>query len=161
MVAGLAIPLVVQRILDGPVAIGDTAGIGWLVAVVALLGTTEAMLFFTRRRLISGPSTRVEAELRDDLYHHLQRLPITFHDRWQSGQLLSRATSDLSTLRRFIAFAFIFLVVNSLTLVLGLVVLCVLNLVLGLISIRDILTHIAGRFPEDMMNLPPHPDHES
>ena len=33
--------------------------------------------------------------------------------------------------------------------------------VLGLISIRDILTHIAGRFPEDMVNLPPHPDHES
>ena len=33
--------------------------------------------------------------------------------------------------------------------------------VLGLISVRDILTFIAGRFPEDMMNLPPHPDHES
>ena len=33
--------------------------------------------------------------------------------------------------------------------------------VLGLISIRDILTQIAERFPEDMMNLPPHPDHES
>lgn len=33
--------------------------------------------------------------------------------------------------------------------------------VLGLISIRDILTYIAERFPEDMMNLPPHPDHES
>ncbi|HEX8107188.1 MAG TPA: CBS domain-containing protein [Kofleriaceae bacterium] len=33
--------------------------------------------------------------------------------------------------------------------------------VLGLISIRDILTYIAERFPEDIMNLPPHPDHES
>ena len=33
--------------------------------------------------------------------------------------------------------------------------------VLGMISIRDILTHVAGRFPEEMMNLPPHPDHES
>ena len=33
--------------------------------------------------------------------------------------------------------------------------------VLGLISIRDILSYIAERFPEDMMNLPPHPDHES
>ena len=33
--------------------------------------------------------------------------------------------------------------------------------VLGLISIRDILTYIAGRFPDDMLNLPPHPDHES
>jgi len=134
MVAGLAIPLVIQRILDGPVATGDTSKLIWLVAVVGALGATEAMLFFTRRRLISGPSTQVEAELRNDLYHHLQRLPIAFHDRWQSGQLLSRAVSDLSTLRRFIAFAFIFLVVNSLTLVLGLVVLFVLNPVLGLIS---------------------------
>ncbi len=134
MLAGLAIPLVIQQILDGPVATGDTSGLGWLVAAVAALGATEAMLFFTRRRLIAGPSTRVEAALRDDLYRHLQRLPIAFHDRWQSGQLLSRAVSDLSTLRRFIAFAFIFLVVNSLTLVLGLVVLFVLNPVLGLIS---------------------------
>jgi ATP-binding cassette subfamily B protein len=134
MLAGLTIPLVIQRILDGPVASGDTTGLLWLVGAVAALGATEAMLFFMRRRLISGPSTRVEAELRDDLYHHLQRLPIAFHDRWQSGQLLSRAVSDLSTLRRFIAFAFIFLIVNSLTLVLGLVVLFVLNPVLGLIS---------------------------
>lgn len=135
MLAGLAIPLVIQRILDGPVATGDTSDLGWLIATVGLLGAAEAMLFFTRRRLISGPSTQVEAELRDDLYHHLQRLPIAFHDRWQSGQLLSRAVSDLSTLRRFIAFALIFLVVNSLTLVLGLVVLVVLNPVLGIISI--------------------------
>jgi ATP-binding cassette subfamily B protein len=134
MLAGLAIPLVVQRILDGPVATGDTAGLFWLVAVVGALGMTEALLFFMRRRLISGPSTQVEAELRDDLYRHLQRLPIAFHDRWQSGQLLSRAVSDLSTLRRFIAFAFIFLIVNSLTLVIGLGVLFVLNPVLGLIS---------------------------
>jgi ATP-binding cassette subfamily B protein len=134
MLAGLTIPLVIQRILDGPVASGDTGGLVWLVVLVAALGATEAMLFFVRRRLISGPSTRAEAQLRDDLYRHLQRLPIAFHDRWQSGQLLSRAVSDLSTLRRFVAFAFIFLIVNSLTLVLGLVVLFVLNPVIGLIS---------------------------
>jgi ATP-binding cassette subfamily B protein len=134
MIAGLTIPLVVQRILDGPVATGDTSGLFWLVAVVGALGATEALLFFIRRRLISGPATKVEAELRNDLYRHLQRLPITFHDRWQSGQLLSRAVSDLSTMRRFIAFAFIFLIVNSLTLLLGLGVLFVLNPVLGLIS---------------------------
>ncbi|MCT2582726.1 ABC transporter ATP-binding protein [Actinophytocola gossypii] len=134
MVCGLTIPLVVQRILDGPVADGDTSGLGWLIAAVGALGAGEALFFFIRRRLISGPSTRIEAELRDDLYRHLQRLPISFHDRWQSGQLLSRAVSDLSTLRRFIAFAFIFLIVNSLTLVLGLVVLFVLDPVLGTIS---------------------------
>lgn len=135
LLCGLTIPLVIQRILDGPVAHGTTDSLGWYIAGIAALGTAEALLFYTRRRLIAGPSTRVEAELRDDLYRHLQRLPVSFHDRWQSGQLLSRAVSDLSTLRRFIAFALIFLVVNSLTLVLGLVVLFFLSPVLGLISL--------------------------
>jgi ATP-binding cassette, subfamily B, bacterial len=135
MLCGLTIPLVIQRILDGPVAHRTTEGLALLILAVAALGTAEALLFYTRRRLIAGPSTSVEARLRDDLYHHLQRLPIAFHDRWQSGQLLSRAVSDLSTLRRFIAFAFIFLVVNTVTLVVGLVVLFVLSPTLGLISL--------------------------
>ncbi len=135
MLCGLAIPLVIQRILDGPVATGDTGGLVWLIAGIAVLGAAEAILFYLRRRLIAGPSTSVEAQLRADLYQHLQRLPIAFHDRWQSGQLLSRAVSDMSTLRRFIAFALIFLVVNSLTLVMGLVVLFVLSPTLGLISL--------------------------
>jgi ATP-binding cassette subfamily B protein len=135
MLCGLSIPLLIQRILDGPIAHGDTAALVPLITAIAVLGAGEAILFYTRRRLIAGPSTSVEARLRGDLYHHLQRLPIAFHDRWQSGQLLSRAVSDLSTLRRFIAFALIFLVVNSLTLVVGLVVLFVLSPTLGLISL--------------------------
>jgi ATP-binding cassette, subfamily B, bacterial len=135
MLCGLTIPLVIQQILDGPVANRTTDDLVILILAIAALGTGEAVLFYLRRRLIAGPSTSVEAQLRGDLYHHLQRLPIAFHDRWQSGQLLSRAVSDLSTLRRFIAFAFIFLIVNSVTLVVGLVVLFVLSPVLGLISL--------------------------
>lgn len=135
MICGLTIPLLIQRILDGPVANRNTADLAILIAAIAALGTGEAVLFYTRRRLIAGPSTSVEARLRDDLYHHLQRLPIAFHDRWQSGQLLSRAVSDLSTLRRFIAFALIFLVVNSMTIVVGLGVLFILSPILGLISL--------------------------
>ncbi|WP_018682580.1 ABC transporter ATP-binding protein [Actinokineospora enzanensis] len=135
MVCGLTIPLVIQHILDGPVAHRQTAVLPWLVLAVGALGAGEAVLFYTRRKLVAGPSTLVEARMRADLYAHLQRLPISFHDRWPSGQLLSRAVSDLSTLRRFIAFAGIFLVVNSLTLVLGLVVLFVLSPVLGLITL--------------------------
>src|SRR5262249_38636701 len=46
-----------------------------------------------------------------------QRLPVAFHDRWQSGQLLARATSDLSQVRRFVGFGLVFLVVNSATFV--------------------------------------------
>ena len=50
-----------------------------------------------------------------DLYAHLQRLPVGFHDRWQSGQLLSRVTSDLSVIRRFLSFGLFFLVLNLAT----------------------------------------------
>jgi ATP-binding cassette subfamily B protein len=135
MVCGLTIPLVIQQILDGPVAGKDPGRLTWMIAAIALLGTGEAVLFYIRRRLIAGPSTTVEARLRADLYHHLQHLPIAFHDRWQSGQLLSRAVSDLSTLRRFIAFALIFLIVNTVTLIMGIVVLFVLSPMLGLISL--------------------------
>ncbi|MFL6143129.1 MAG: ABC transporter ATP-binding protein [Labedaea sp.] len=135
MICGLTIPLIIQRILDGPVAHRDTAALPWLVLAVAALGATEAGLFFVRRKLMTKPMTVVEARLRNDLYQHLQRLPMAFHDRWQSGQLLSRAVSDLATLRRFIAFAVIFLVVNTLTLVLGLGLLFVLSPVLGLVSL--------------------------
>ncbi|HEY3754363.1 MAG TPA: ABC transporter ATP-binding protein [Pseudonocardiaceae bacterium] len=133
MVCGLVIPLVIQRILDGPVATGKLSELPLLIGIVVALGVLEAAAFFARRRMVARPTTKIEARMRADLYRHLQRLPISFHDQWQSGQLLSRAVSDLSTLRRFFAFAVIFLVVNSLTLVLGLVVLFFLAPLLGLI----------------------------
>jgi len=143
MACGLIIPLVTQRILDGPVATHHLAALPWLIGLVLLLGITEAASFFTRRKLVARPTTQIEARMRADLYRHLQRLPISFHDRWQSGQLLSRAVTDLSTLRRFLAFAVIFLVVNTLTLIVGMVVLFLLAPLLGLITLCAALPLIA------------------
>lgn len=131
-VCGLTIPLVMQRIVDGPVASHDLARLPWLVGLVLALGCLEAAAYYTRRRMVAGPTTWVESQMRADLYHHLQRLPIAFHDRWASGQLLSRAVNDLSNLRRWLAFGVIFLVVNIVTLVIGLAVLFSLSPLLGL-----------------------------
>ena len=50
--------------------------------------------------------------MRNTLYAKLQDLPVAFHDRWQSGQLLSRAMSDLGLIRRWLAFGIVLLVVN-------------------------------------------------
>ncbi|MGH4020302.1 MAG: ABC transporter ATP-binding protein [Pseudonocardiaceae bacterium] len=131
--AGLTIPLLLQRLIDGPVASGDTAQLVLLVAAVLGLGIAEAGLIYLRRRVLAGPTTAVEARMRADLYHHLQHLPVAFHDRWPSGQLLSRAISDLTTIRRFLAFVGIYLVVHGLAIVVGLVVLLVLAPALGLL----------------------------
>src|SRR4051794_16247766 len=82
MAAGLIIPLVIQRILDGPVAHHDTSGLLWPVVGVALLGLAEAVFFFCRRRLVARPISLVERTMRGDLYEHLQHLPTSFHDNW-------------------------------------------------------------------------------
>lgn len=101
---GLVFPLVLKWMVDGPVAEHDVAGI-WLGALyLLLLGIAEAVLFGLRRWLVARPLSGVEADMRADLYRHLQRLPVAFHDRWASGQLLSRGTTDLMLVRQFLAF---------------------------------------------------------
>ncbi|WP_329014564.1 ABC transporter ATP-binding protein/permease [Micromonospora rifamycinica] len=131
--AGLAVPLVVQRVVDGPVARHDPAGLVRLGGLALLLGLVEAVLIFIRRWSQSSSSVGMEATIRADLYAHLQRLPVGFHDRWQSGQLLSRATSDLSVLRRFLSFGLLFLVLNLVTYVAVVILLVRLHGPLGLL----------------------------
>jgi ATP-binding cassette subfamily B protein len=133
ILAGLAIPLVTRAIVDGPIAHGELAVLPWLVLGVLAFGAVEAGLILLRRRLVARPSTRIEYRMRADLFAHLQRLPVAFHDRWPSGQLLSRATTDLSTIRRFLAFSGIFLVVNALATLVGVGVLLWLSPWLGLV----------------------------
>ncbi|MFJ4327857.1 ABC transporter ATP-binding protein [Streptomyces tricolor] len=130
---GLVIPLVLKWMVDGPVADRDPAGV-WLGALyLLLLGVAEAVLFGIRRWLVARPLSHVEAEMRADLYRHLQRLPVAFHDRWASGQLLSRGTTDLMLLRMFLAFPLTFLFVNGVTILVGLVIMLMQDWVLGLV----------------------------
>ncbi|HWB37902.1 MAG TPA: ABC transporter transmembrane domain-containing protein, partial [Rugosimonospora sp.] len=113
--AGIVVPLVVQKVVDGPVHGRNPAGLVELGGLVLALGVTEAVLIFIRRWTQSAVALGMEYTMRNDLYAHLQRLPVAFHDQWQSGQLLSRATTDLSIIRRFLSFGLIFLVVNIAT----------------------------------------------
>ncbi|MEU2776437.1 ABC transporter ATP-binding protein [Streptomyces sp. NPDC007162] len=130
---GLVIPLVLKWIVDGPVADRDPAGV-WLGALyLLLLGLAEALLFGLRRWLVARPLSHVEASMRAGLYGHLQRLPVAFHDRWASGQLLSRATTDLMLLRMFLAFPLTFLLVNGVTIIVGVVIMLVQDWTLGLV----------------------------
>ncbi|MEV8124600.1 ABC transporter ATP-binding protein [Streptomyces sp. NPDC085944] len=130
---GLVIPLVLKWMVDGPIADGDPAGV-WLGALyLLLLGVAEALLFGLRRWLVARPLAGVEAGMRADLYRHLQRLPVAFHDRWASGQLLSRGTTDLMLLRLFLAFPLTFLLVNGVTILVGVGIMLVQDWTLGLV----------------------------
>ncbi|MFE9883645.1 ABC transporter ATP-binding protein [Streptomyces scopuliridis] len=130
---GLVFPLVLKWMVDGPVADRDTEGI-WLGALLLLvLGIVEAVLFGFRRWLVARPLAGVEAAMRADLFRHLQRLPVAFHDRWPSGQLLSRGTTDLMLLRMFLAFPLTFLLVNATTILVGFLILLMQDWSLGLV----------------------------
>jgi ATP-binding cassette subfamily B protein len=113
--AQLAVPLITAAVVDGPIAEGNRAGLIPLVGLALVFGVAEAALFFLRRWAMNRSSLQLERDLRDALYQRLQRLPVAFHDRWASGQLLSRATTDVSTVRRFIGFGAVFLAVNLIT----------------------------------------------
>ncbi|SCE14436.1 MULTISPECIES: ABC transporter ATP-binding protein [unclassified Streptomyces] len=129
----LVIPLILKWMVDGPVADRDPGGV-WLGALyLLLLGIAEAALFGFRRWLVARPLAGVEASMRADLYRHLQRLPVAFHDRWPSGQLLSRGTTDLMLLRMFLAFPLTFLVVNAATILVGFLILFAQDWSLGLV----------------------------
>ncbi|MGR3935517.1 ABC transporter ATP-binding protein [Streptomyces sp. BRA346] len=130
---GLVIPLVLKWMVDGPVADRDPGGVWLGGALLFALGLAEAGLFGLRRWLVARPLASVEASMRASLYRHLQRLPVSFHDRWASGQLLSRATTDLMLLRLFLAFPLTFLVVNGVTILVGFAILLAQQWTLGLV----------------------------
>jgi ATP-binding cassette subfamily B protein len=129
----VVIPLMIARIIDGPVAHRDLAGALGPVAAVAALGLVEAAGVWGRRWLIAAPATRFEITVRAEIFRKLQALSIGRHDAWESGQLLSRAIDDLATMRRFVSFAAPFLVVHCVIIPVGLLVLIGLSPQIGLI----------------------------
>ena len=102
-------------------------------AVFAVLGMglLEALMVLLRRWLVLTPGTHVEAGLRRTLYAKLQDLEVAFHDKWPSGQLLSRASSDLSMIRRWLSFGLVLLVANLFTIVVGFTLLFSYNWILA------------------------------
>jgi len=81
----------------------------------------------------------VEADIRKDLYARLQILPMSFHGRWQSGQLLSRIMNDLSTIRRFMSFGMVFLLLNILQITVVTAILLAMYWPLGVVVLISIV----------------------
>jgi ATP-binding cassette subfamily B protein len=137
--ATIVVPLVTRAVIDGPIADSDLSGLYVLGALALALGLVEAVLMFFRRWTISLATNGVEYDIRIDLYAKLQRLPMWFHDRWQSGQLLSRMMSDLSTLRRFLGFGMLFLIISTAQILVVTAILIHLYWPLGLVVLVSVV----------------------
>ena len=141
--ATIVVPLVTKAVIDGPIANRDERGLFTLGAFALALGVLEAVLMFVRRYVVAHATLGVEAAIRKDLYAHLQRLPMAFHRQWQSGQLLSRVMNDLSTVRRFLGFGLLFLVLNMLQVVVVTLLLLEMYWPLGLVVLVSIVPIVA------------------
>jgi ATP-binding cassette subfamily B protein len=139
LAATVAIPLMTKAVIDGPVRHQDQQGL-WLLGAAAMgVGVSEAVLWFIRRWLVARATMGVEADIRKDLYARLQILPMSFHGRWQSGQLLSRVMNDLSTIRRFLSFGLVFLILNGLQIVVVTAILLAMYWPLGVVVLLSIV----------------------
>lgn len=139
LAATVSIPLMTKAVIDGPVRHQDQQGL-WLLGTAAMgVGITEAVLWFIRRWLAARATMGVEADIRKDLYARLQVLPMSFHGRWQSGQLLSRIMNDLSTIRRFMSFGLLFLLLNGLQITVVTAILLTMYWPLGVVVLVSIV----------------------
>jgi ATP-binding cassette subfamily B protein len=136
----IIIPLLTKASIDGPIATSaHSPGLGYgLLVPIGLaaigLGIMEVALNVLRRWAQASAVAGLEQSMRDEIYQHLQRLEPAFHDQWQSGQLLSRATTDLSAIRRFFSFGIVFMITSSASFIAIVILLIRLNLLLGLLT---------------------------
>jgi ATP-binding cassette subfamily B protein len=130
----IAIPLLTKTVVDSAIQDANRTLLIELGLAAVAFGLIQVFLNFFRRWIQSYAVAGMEKTMREDLYAHLQRLDTGFHDSWQSGQLLSRATTDLSAIRRFGGFGVVFFITNIWTFLVVVALLIHLNWWLGLIT---------------------------
>src|SRR3954469_26025765 len=108
-----------------------------LPLALAIVGAGSLRLGLTVvRRLVAGRvSLAVEFDLRQLFYAHLQRLELGFFDSQQTGQLMSRATVDLQSIRFFLGYGLVFIVQSALTIVLAAIAMLALQPKLGALAL--------------------------
>jgi ABC-type multidrug transport system fused ATPase/permease subunit len=106
---GLVVPWLTGSVVDDAVTNKDHTRLRELVAVIVLVGTVKAVVMVGRRLLAGNLSLDVEYDLRTGVYRHLLTLEQHYHDDHQTGQLLSRATADVTAIRVFLGYGLIFI----------------------------------------------------
>lgn len=134
MVFTVLIPYLVGQAVD-QIENGTKADLLPLALAVVIAGVLRVALTVFRRLVAGRVSLDVEYELRQNFYGHLQELEPAFFDNNQTGQLMSRGTSDLQSIRFFLGYGLIFLTQNALTILLSAAVMLWLDPVLGLLAL--------------------------
>ncbi len=104
LVSQVAVPRVVMAAIDQGLA-RRSAPISKFIVMLVVIGAVRAIFTFTHRSLLYRVAYDLEYDLRVNMYEHFSRLSFSFFDRVQSGQLISRANSDIRSVQMFLTFA--------------------------------------------------------
>jgi ABC-type multidrug transport system fused ATPase/permease subunit len=121
---GLVVPWLTGSVVDDAVTNRDRTRLWVLVGIIVALGLAKAIVMVGRRLLAGNLSLDVEYDLRTGVYRHLLTLEQHYHDDHQTGQLLSRATADVTAIRVFLGYGLIF-ITQYIALVLAVIVLLI------------------------------------
>ena len=135
MACTITLPYLTRRVIDDVLDSQQEDALLPLVLIVIVVGVIRALFAVMRRMLAGHVSLAVEFDLRDRVFAHLQHLSFGYFDRMPVGQLMSRATSDLQTVRFFLGYGLIFLFMHAFTLVFVTVVLLFINVPLTLLAL--------------------------
>ena len=137
MVMTVAIPWLTGRAIDA-ISDADRGELQMLAVAIGVVGLFRVALTVARRLVAGRVSLGVEVDLRERMYAHLQALELAFFDRQQTGQLMSRATVDLQSVRFFLGYGLIFMLQSALSIVLAAVAMLVLNPGLALVALAPV-----------------------
>jgi len=137
MGATVLIPYLTGRAIDTVRAHDRHELIVWAIAI-GVAGLLRLALSVGRRLVAGQVSLGVERDLRNSLYGQLQRLELAFFDRQQTGQLMSRATVDLQSVRFFLGYGLIFIGQSLLSIVLAAVAMFLLRPELAALSLAPV-----------------------
>ena len=147
MVMTVAIPGLMGRGIDR-IESGDRDGLTSIALLIMAAGVARAVLTVARRLVAGQVSLGVEQDLRRAMYSQLLALELGFFDRQQTGQLMSRATVDLSSVRFFLGYGLVLMLQTALTLVLASIAMVVVDPELAAISLLPVpfVVFIAFRY---------------
>jgi ATP-binding cassette subfamily B protein len=144
----LAVPWLTGAVIDRAIRPRNTELLLELIGLMLLAGVLRFVLMLGRRLVAGRMAVRIEFDIRNHVYAHLQRLSFGFYDRNQTGQLMSRATADVSTVRVFLSYGLLFFTQYILTVVTVLAFLVLTNPLLALvgIAIAPLIALVAWRY---------------
>ena len=147
-VAVILVPILTGAVINELEGAQDERTLALEIAAIIALGIVRAVLMVGRRLISGRQALGVEYDLRDELYAHFLRLSFGFYDRSQTGQLMSRATIDLQSVRFFLGYGLIFFAQHVVTIAVVSVVLFVYSWKLALVAlgITPVLVLLAYRY---------------